>query len=172
MGKPGWKVDKAWSDRFISEIKSILGQVLISEAPVEEDQKRNTDLLVLRLDSMRIACRVRKHPDKRYKIYRRQFTIRASRPSGTQTELAKIMAGWGDYIFYGIADPTEAYLCHWRIGNLEVFRGFARFTGCAPGELIENHDRSSSFRIIDWDSMPPEFVIAKGGAREQRIFTT
>ena len=55
-----WEQDKRWSDRFLPEIKRILGEHLIAEPPVEEDAERNTDLIVLRLDAVRIACRVRK----------------------------------------------------------------------------------------------------------------
>ena len=54
-----WKNDKRWSDRFLPEIKGIIGTHLITEPPYEEDAERNTDLMVLRL-AIRIGCRVRK----------------------------------------------------------------------------------------------------------------
>ena len=54
-----WKEDKKWSDRFLVEIKRILGEHLISEPPIEEDMQHNTDLIVLRLNAVRIACRIR-----------------------------------------------------------------------------------------------------------------
>ena len=56
------------------------------------------------------------------KQYGSEFTIRAGRPSGAKTELTKIIEGWGDYFFYGFADPTEIYLAQWLIGSLNAFR--------------------------------------------------
>ena len=50
-----WKTDKRWSDRFLPEIKGIIGAHLITEPPFEEDAERNTDLMVLRLDAIRIG---------------------------------------------------------------------------------------------------------------------
>ena len=41
-----WKNDKRWSDRFLPEIKGIIGTHLITEPPYEEDAERNTDLMV------------------------------------------------------------------------------------------------------------------------------
>ena len=49
-----WEEDKRWYDIFIPEIKSILGQLLIGEASVEDDQLKNTDLIVLELKGYRI----------------------------------------------------------------------------------------------------------------------
>jgi hypothetical protein len=69
--------DKRWSDRFLPEIMGILGKHLISEPPVEEDAERNTDLMVLRLEAIRIGCRIRKH--KYLDKYGDEFTIRAGR---------------------------------------------------------------------------------------------
>jgi len=115
-----WENDKRWSDRFLPEVKRILGEHLISEAPYEEDAERNTDLIVLRLEAIRIACRIREH--KHLLHYRHQFTIRSLRPSGNPTELAKIREGWGDYFFYGFADQTHTSLCQWTLGDLEALR--------------------------------------------------
>ena len=101
-----WQKDKRWSDRFLPEIKRILGEHLISEPPIEEDAERNTDLMVLRLDAVRIGCRVRKY--EYLKQYGDEFTIRAGRPTGAKTELTKIIEGWGNYFFYGFSDEPVA----------------------------------------------------------------
>lgn len=61
-----WEINKQWSDRFLPEIKMILGLHLIGEPPIEEDCERNTDLIVLKMEAVRIACRVR-----RYDYFRR-----------------------------------------------------------------------------------------------------
>ena len=61
-----WENDKRWSDKFLPEIKMILGLHLIGEPPIEEDCERNTDLIVLKMEPVRIACRIRKY---KYFIY-------------------------------------------------------------------------------------------------------
>ena len=162
----GWEQSKRESDRYIHQIKGILGQTLIGEPPIEEDQKRNTDLIVLRMDPVRIACRVRgsKYNQPRYVG---EFTIRISRPSGTKTELAKIIEGWGDYFFYGFQDRTGAMVENWIVGDLAQFRAWwsrewYRTRGDMdemPGFVKPNFDGSSEFRVFRWDEIP-YFVVA------------
>ena len=110
-----WQEQKRWSDAYLPEIKQVLGLYLIGEAPREEDEERNTDLIVLRLDAVRIACRVRKHE---YALrYPDEFTIRAGLPSGMKTELTKIVEGWGNYFLYGFATADESALCAWTLAD-------------------------------------------------------
>ena len=111
---------------------------------------------------MRIACRVR---DAKYLAeYADQFTIRAGRPSGAQTELQKMIAGWGDFILYGFrAADGSAELDAWVLGDLSIFRLWfnqqlmARH-GQPPGTLRGNRDGSSSFRAFEIGELPPSFV--------------
>lgn len=161
----GWQSDKAWSDRFLTEIKGILGLYLIGEASADEDQQRNTDLIVLRMEAVRIAVRIRRF--KYWLDYPDQFTIRSGRPSGTETELAKILSGWGDYMFYGFADEPESHLHAWMLGDLRVFRlWFQRETlrrKAMPGIPKPNGDRSSIFHAFRVGEMPPSFLVAAKG---------
>ena len=157
-----WQQDKRWSDRFLPEIKRILGEYLISEPPLEEDMERNTDLMVLRLDAVRIGCRIRKHDY--IEKYGDEFTIRAGRPSGIKTELTKIIEGWGDYFFYGFSDRQEERLAQWILGDLKSFRVyFNRYLmqnkGQIPGFGKTNLDNSSDFRAFKFREIPG-FVIA------------
>ena len=159
-----WKTDKRWSDRFLPEIKAIIGTHLITEPPFEEDAERNTDLMVLRLDAIRIVCRVRKF--KFSDTYPDEFTIRTVRPSGAQTELGKIIEGWGDYFFYGFADAQESGLFSWALCDLKVFRSWfsrelVRNKGKMPGQQRSNHDGSSSFAAFDINDLPESFVVAR-----------
>lgn len=161
----GWQDDKRWSDKFLPEIKSILGMHLIGEPPIAEDAERNTDLMVLRMDAVRIACRVRKH---QYAApYPDDFTMRAGRPSGVKTELTKVVEGWGDYFFYGFCDPTESHLAGWMLGDLRVFRLWfvtalaGMKPGFAPGISKQNRDGSSSFRVFNVNELPPEFLVGR-----------
>ena len=84
-----WQDDKKWSDRFIPFIKPILGLYLIGEATQEDDKNKNTDLIVFKMDAVRIACRIRRY--SYYKKYNDEFTIRNTRPSNNKSELAKII---------------------------------------------------------------------------------
>lgn len=155
--------DKKWSDRFLPQVKRVLGEYLIGEAPFEEDRDRNTDLIVLRLDPVRVGCRIRRNsylqrwPD--------EFTIRSDRPSGQKTELAKIVEGWGDYFFYGFSDASETVLERWTLADLRVFRlwfntEIVKNKGAVPGQAQPNKDGSSSFRAFKWCNLPPQFIVA------------
>jgi len=159
-----WRDDYQWSRRFLPEMKRVVGEHLIGEAPVEEDAERNTDLVVLKLEAVRIACRVRK-ADCAVR-YGHQFTIRCSRPSGVKTELAKVVEGWGDYLLYGFANDREDALLGWLLGDLRVFRLWwssylVKNHGDQPGRLIPNRDGSSEFRAFTIADLPPKFVVAR-----------
>lgn len=160
-----WKADKRWSDRFIPEIKSILGVHLIGEPPQEEDAERNTDLMVLKLDAVRIGCRIRKN---QYAArYGDEFTIRAGRPTGIKTELTKIIEGWGDFFFYGFSDEAEARLSTWVLCDLKVFRIWyvrklaTMDAGEVPGFGKNNTDGSSNFAAFNLAWFPDKFVVAR-----------
>jgi len=162
-----WKEDKKWSDRFLPEIKSVLGLYLIGEPSAEEDQERNTDLMVLKMDAVRIACRIRRNNQTKYAA---EFTIRAGRPSGVKTELTKIIEGWGDYLFYGFSDPDEVALSQWILGDLKAFRiwfnrDLIRLKGNIPGIKQNNYDNSSFFYAFPIDI--PNFIIAQKGQYER-----
>ncbi len=160
----GWVDDKRWSDRFLPEIKRILGEHLIGEPPHEEDAERNTDLIVLRMEAVRIGCRVRTNYYAKH--YPNDFTIREGRPSGAKTELTKIIEGWGDYFLYGFADEQESFLCQWFLGDMRVFRAWFNRRividkGKLPGIQKKNGDDSSWFRAFSLADLPAEFVVAQ-----------
>jgi hypothetical protein len=156
-----WEELKKFSDKYLPEIKRYLGEYLIAEPKeIEEDKRHNTDLVVLELRAVRIACRVRR--DIYYVKYGNEFTIRSSVPSGNKTELAKIIEGWGDYIFYGFGDGE--HLTHWFIGDLKAFRlwfsiQIVKNGGTLPGKVKENADGSSNFRSFNKYDIPG-FIIA------------
>jgi hypothetical protein len=157
----GWQEDKRWSDAYLYHIKQILGMFLLSEASEEEDQLRNTDLIVLGMSNKRVACRVRK--PEAFKLWPNDITIRAARnKSGNETELSKIMAGWGDYLFYGFASDKPNQLGEWRIICLNRFRAWINRclaeSGQMPGLLKSNHDDSSDFMAFDLRNCPPEII--------------
>ena len=149
-----WEGRKRWADRFLPEMSRIIGEHLIVEAPLEEDRHRNTDLIVLRLEAVRIACRVRRFG---YKAKcGDEFTIRTGHPSGARTELDKVMDGWGDFMLYGFCDHSETFLQRWTLIDLDVFRRWVTehkelHQGYLPGVQFGNPDgtRFRAFRYAD-----------------------
>jgi len=120
MNRRNFKEDKLRVDKFEPQIKAICGQVFIKTAPKKVDCEEAADLIVLEINPIRIACRVRYN--EFLENYGDEFTIRSDRPSGVKTELEKILEGWCDYNFYAFADKTDTYIKQWIIGNLNIFR--------------------------------------------------
>ena len=156
-----WKNDKKWSDKFLPIIKPILGYHFISEPPIEEDMNHNTDLMVLKMDVIRFGCRIRRYSYYKNDKYKNQFTIRTSRPSGGKTEMAKIIEGWGDYLFYGFSNEDETDLISWFIGDLNEFRAWLSrcfYNNRRPWEVKKNIDNSSEFIAFNLKEMPEKFI--------------
>ena len=119
----GYASQRAWSDRYIPEIKRIIGPLLLVEAPEQKDQREATDLIVFTARNLDIACRVRK--SKYYAEFPHEFTIRKAALNGGKTEWDKIREGFGDWMFYAFAadddDPTAGFVA-WYVINLDVLR--------------------------------------------------
>jgi hypothetical protein len=159
---PSFEEDFDWQRQFAPEIKRILGSALIVAATPEEDLKHNTDFMVLELASVRVACRVRTNWYLHQRDWRNQFTIRSTRPSGVETELVKVLSGWGDFIFYGFADQDNTALAAWVLGNLKAFRSWHAsqlWRGLPAGIECSNGDKSSKFRAYRIADMPADFVV-------------
>jgi hypothetical protein len=160
----GWQDDKAWSARFIPQMQRHLAPLLIKVAQPDDDILRNTDLVTLEVDGkVRVACRVRRH--EYLSRYGDEFTLRCTRPTGTMTEIDKVLSGWGDYLFYGFADASESDLATWFVGDLQVFREwvtrYRRKFSDWPGELRRNHDGSSAFMAFSIVDVDPRFVVER-----------
>lgn len=175
MTARSWEYDKRFSDRYLDEIKSILGVYLIGEPPVEEDEQRNTDLIVLRMEAVRIGCRIRRH--HYLHRYADEFTIRSGRPSGVKTEITKIIEGWGDYFFYGFENETGTGLARWTLADLNVFRiwhsrQLYQSGGVMPGVAQANGDGSSAFRAFRWSQLPRDLVVATSHPAAADLFSS
>lgn len=160
--------DRIWTEKFVKQIKAILGIYLLGQVE-EEDVSRNTDLIVLKFEPVRIACRVRRY--EYFLRYPDEFTIRTYRPSGTKTELQKIIEGWGDYYFYGFSDKDEEKLIKWYLLDLHVFRSWFvkelyQNKGLIPGIKKSNIDNSSDFLAFKFNWFPKEFIVASGGKKK------
>ncbi|VDS10736.1 hypothetical protein PARHAE_03955 [Paracoccus haematequi] len=161
-------VNRSWSDRFIPEIRRIVGAHLLQIAPDHLDMRQATDLLMLDGRDVRIAARVRRHGYAGRYPY--DFTIRSRLPSGNQTELAKIVNGEGDWLFYGHANAAETGFDLWWLLDLRAFRaGLIR--QASNSFPISSGDRRNSdgtyFKWFDIRSFPdePPLVLATSGLR-------
>jgi hypothetical protein len=113
--------NRQWSDRFIPELRRLIGPHLLIPSTLEQDTREAADLVVLRAKNFSVACRVRR-PGYLSK-YEGQFTLRYRVVSGAETELSKIAKGWGDWMFYGyaVADDSTSIRPWWLI-DLAAFR--------------------------------------------------
>lgn len=156
------------------EVAKIIAPYIVHVAPPEEDMKQNTDLIV---PSARVSVRIREYEYLFQKDYLNEFTIRSKRPSG-QTELSKVMSGWGDYTFYGFANPGKTGLAAWMVGDLRVFRLWFSHElakndkGQLPGKEFANNDASSFFRAFKINDLPKEFLLARMTPDMKQISST
>lgn len=163
-----YSINRHWSDQFIPEIRRIVGAHLLSVAPDHLDMRQATDLLMLDGRDVRIAARVRRHGYAGRYPY--DFTIRSRLPSGSPTELAKIVNGDGDWLFYGHANAAETGFALWWLLDLRAFRaGLIR--QASNGFPISSGDRrnpdGTCFKWFDIRSFPnePPLVLATSGLR-------
>lgn len=122
-----YQIDRKWSDKFIPEIRRIVGPHLLQESSFETDATQAADLVVLKARDMTIAARVRRHGySERYPF---EFTVRSKRDTGSKTELAKLMEGWGDWMFYAHSNKPETGFDRWMIIDLSAWREHLIKTG-------------------------------------------
>lgn len=103
-------------------IRQIVGFYVTVTGSHWEDCQENTDLRILKASGLTISCRLRKH---QYFCYRHEFTLRTRSRSGAPTEFDKVKQGFGDRMFYGIAnqgDRVENGLLCWSLIDLNAFR--------------------------------------------------
>lgn len=102
--------EKQWSDQFIPKIRQIIGPHILRPSTLKEDATEATDLIMLRAETLRIACRVRR-PGYAIK-YGLEITITCRRETGHECEYDKmILGGMADWFFYAHApDLMPRYL--------------------------------------------------------------
>jgi hypothetical protein len=157
-----YEMQRSWSDKFLPHIKNIVGPKLLCEAPLIEDWRHNTDLCVLQMRDLRIACRVRKSS---YRIkWPYDITLRMTVKSGQPTEFHKVMDGFGDQMFYGFAaDDDGDQVGSWVLGDLDALRSWVTDQWVIygrdhiPGQLFNNGDGTSGLGI-DYRDIP-DFVV-------------
>lgn len=163
-----WQSDKTWADAYMPAVRAIVGPRLLVDAPLERDQKEATDLIVLRARDMTIGVRMRR-PGYAGR-YPGQFTIRAHRDSGAETELKKIVNGWGDWLFYGHAGDN-AQIPEWLLVDLHALRA----AWIRRPAILHTPDGGSSgkrsngdgthFYWFDVDHLPSDVLIGRSEMR-------
>ena len=117
-------------------------------------------------------------PYKRYALIVNSFEFcRAYRlygtSAGTETELQKILSGWGDYILYAVSDRSGQDFFSWFLGDLNVFRDYwtwyEKRYKFPPGILKRTKDRKTAFYVVKLEDLPKQFIIARGGSVRERI---
>lgn len=156
--------NRNWSDRFLPEIKQLIGGHLLATAPDAFDHMQATDLMMLEARDMRVAARVRRPGFARR--YPHQFTIRSAVASGRQTELSKIVNGKGDWMFYGHSNAAQTGLDAWWLIDLRAFRaGLIRHTANTPQIIMGDQSNADGthFKWFDVRSFPthPPLIVAK-----------
>lgn len=158
-----YQYDREWSDKFIPEIKRLVGPYLLNVAPLELDTKEATDLIVFNTRSKQIAARIR-DAKKYLPKFAEQFTIRSRRDNGTMTELEKIHRGFGQWLFYGFGHD-DLTIDPWYLIDLDSFRYHLRRESWAANGIksqeIPNGD-GTHFRAFWVYSFPddPSLLVA------------
>lgn len=160
-----YQMNRQWSDQFLPEIRRIVGAQLLQIAPDYLDQNHATDLMMLDGRDLRVAARVRR-PGYASR-YPYDFTLRSRVASGAMTELAKVVNGEGDWMFYGHASEDGRGIDLWWLIDLRAFRA-ALIRQATNGHRLRCGDRANAdgtwFKWFDIRSFPddPPIVVASG----------
>lgn len=163
-----YNINREWSDRYLPEIRRIVGAQLLQVAPEAQDRHHATDLMMLDGRDLRVAARVRRPGYSARYPY--DFTLRSQVPSGAMTELAKVVNGEGDWLFYGHASQGGQGFDLWWLIDLRAFRA-ALIRHAMNGYPLRCGDRANPdgtrFKWFDIRSFPqdPPLVVASGRTR-------
>ena len=151
-----YEVNRRWSDGFIPAIKKIVGPLLLEESSFEVDTQQSADLVVINARDKTIACRVRRagYADQ----YGYEFTIRSQLDSGAKTELAKIIDGFGDWMFYGHAAEDGINVSRWMVISLPALRA-SIIRKQATAHKRSNRD-GTHFVAFDVRELPDACIVA------------
>jgi hypothetical protein len=156
-----YAINRSWSDMFIPAIKRIVGPYLLETSSMYEDRRHATDLLILNARDKRIAARVRRagYAEK----YPYEFTIRCGNQYNAQTEIDKIIQGFGDWMFYGhSAEDVAGKITRWMLIDLAIFR--AALIRKDIRDEVKREQRANgdgtSFIAFDVRSFPREILVA------------
>ncbi len=146
-----YEFSRSRADKVLPDVKWVLKQACgwnIEVASEYLDIKEATDVVA---GWRHIAVRSRSYK-KYFDDYGREFTIRSRRDTGSETELAKINKGFGDYLLYGFLEDREH---RWfTIIDLGCFRrATSKFGHDIFSDEMSNNDGTffRAYRIIDFE---------------------
>jgi len=115
------------SKRWNPIIKRIVGPYLLRDSTLVEDTTEATDLIVLRAEGVRVACRVRNHNGGYASRYPWDITMTCQRETGSKCEWDKMILGdLGDWFFYGHGNSSCDDIEHWFLVDLGIARPYLR----------------------------------------------
>ena len=160
---PTYSEDRAWSDKYIPEMKRIIGPYLLIESTDEIDRKQAADLIILTGRNLTIACRLRRA--EYAERYPYDITIRSRRSNGVKTEFEKIVDGYGDMMFYGFASSDGTSIQRWSLVDLTALRAYLIREGWRaegrnkPWSERKNPDGTTSFAAFDLRGLPGYVIV-------------
>jgi hypothetical protein len=165
-----------WARRFDVSVKRALGEATYQQASMKDDMERGTDFVLYTTGKSRIAARVRESYYWR-KGLGADITIRRDRPSGSDTEIHRVMEGWVDLIFYGFAadeESTGELTSWWLIDTIPLrswyHKQIERYgRGVFNYSVHYNYDGSSSFYAWNVYGLPEKCIYASSGAPRQKM---
>jgi hypothetical protein len=156
---PQWQNDKVWADNYFKSIRNVIYKVTslivkVEVAPDQEDKENATDYKIT-LETGNIACRVRR-PSCKY----RDLTIRATRTSGSKTELEKIKEGYARWYLYAWAKDNVTFDA-WIFVDLDKLRKSDLLS--KEHQIISNPDGETGFVALSLnDLFLNDCIIAEG----------
>lgn len=114
-----------WSNLWINKIRTIVGAHLLRPSTVEEDTQEATDLIMLRAEAMRVACRLRK--PGYVPAFAWDVTFTARRENGFPCEWDKLVIGKkANWFFYGHASTVtpEGRIHPWFLIDVDMARPY------------------------------------------------
>ena len=110
---------RKWSDQYLEKIKIIVGPYMLETADFVMDTTMATDLVLVNHGKLNLACRVR--TPGYYEKYPFDVTVRARVKNGGPTEMHKLIAGCGDWAFYGHVNKQDEIFAWW-LYDLDIWR--------------------------------------------------
>ncbi len=133
MSREDYDNRRKWADGFLSQQRSILGNVLLRE-PVDEklDKQNSVDLLTsfdgINKNGFSVSLRILENKKGYLEKYGHEFTLRAhSRgPHICETERTVLQAGSADLMLFCWADTETPIINLWRLIDLSAFKAAAK----------------------------------------------
>jgi hypothetical protein len=167
-------MQRRWSDGHMTKVKVAIANEVLRTASDHLDMKEATDLEWVSptgFGRLHIAVRLRKH--SYFERYKNEITIRCKSRYDCETELAKILQGRGDLIFYAFLNEQEDDFLKYTIGDLQVLRQWHRDCELFGGLPAKRFNKDGSgFLPVAIHELPEGFVVAVGGTEVTNFAAT